>query len=112
MAWQTQVLAPWQNHDQMTRLFAVGALFSGVIWAAFSIGYVDEANGRYKTSKMAQKWLIEDEQFDAEALFCFWNAASRDLSPHTAEVIRSGERPFARWVAVLRRVAVAGGCGI
>ncbi len=29
-----------------------------------------------------------------EALLHFWNAASRDLTPHTAEVIRSGERPF------------------
>ncbi|MBE2224226.1 MAG: methyltransferase [Anaerolineae bacterium] len=62
--------------------------------ALAAIGYVDVANGRYKNSKMAQKWLIEDAHFDAEALFCFWNAASRDLSPHMVEVIRSGERPF------------------
>ena len=68
--------------------------------ALAALGYVDVANGRYKNSKMAQKWLVEDEHFDAEALFCFWNAASRDLSPHMAEVIRSGERSFDfyKWV--------------
>ena len=51
-------------------------------------------NGRYKNSKMTQKWLVEDQNFDAGALLHFWNAASRDLTPHTAEVIRTGERPF------------------
>jgi 2-polyprenyl-3-methyl-5-hydroxy-6-metoxy-1,4-benzoquinol methylase len=68
--------------------------------ALAALGYVEVENGLYKNSKMAQKWLIEDEHFDAEALFRFWNAASRDLSPHTAEVIRSGERPFEfyKWV--------------
>jgi cyclopropane fatty-acyl-phospholipid synthase-like methyltransferase len=43
---------------------------------------------------MTQKWFIEDENYDAAAMLHFWNAASRELSPHMAEVIRSGERPF------------------
>ena len=59
-----------------------------------SLGYVEVQNGRYQNSKMVQKWLIEDQNFDAQAMYLFWNAASRDLTPHTAEVIRSGERPF------------------
>ena len=58
------------------------------------LGYVEVENGRYKNSKMTQKWLIEDQNFDAQAMYHFWDAASRDLTPHTAEVIRSGERPF------------------
>ena len=68
--------------------------------ALAALCYVDVENGRYKNSKMTQKWLIEDENYDAEAMFHFWNAASRDLSPHTAAVIRSGERPFDfyKWV--------------
>ena len=59
-----------------------------------TLGYIEPQNGRYQNSKMTQKWLIEDDAFDAEALLFFWNAASRDLAPHTAEVIRSGARPF------------------
>ncbi|GJM42015.1 MAG: hypothetical protein DHS20C20_22970 [Ardenticatenaceae bacterium] len=68
--------------------------------ALAALGYVDVENGRYKNSKMVQKWLIEDENYDAEAMFHFWSAASRELSPHTAAVIRSGERPFDfyKWV--------------
>ncbi len=65
-----------------------------------ALGYVTVENGHYKNSKMTQKWLIEDKNYDAEAMFHFWNAASRELSPHTAAVIRSGERPFDfyKWV--------------
>ena len=59
-----------------------------------TLGYVEVGNGRYHNSKMTQKWFIEDENYDAAAMFHFWNAASRELSPHMAEVIRSGERPF------------------
>lgn len=59
-----------------------------------ALGYVKLQDGRYHNSKMTQKWLIEADDFDAQALLIFWNAASRDLTPHTAEVIRSGERPF------------------
>ncbi len=58
------------------------------------LGYVEIVNGRYQNSKMTQKWLIEDENYDAAAMFRFWNAAGRELSPHMAEVIRTGERPF------------------
>lgn len=65
-----------------------------LLHALESLGYVEGNNGQYKNSKMTQKWFIEDEDFDAQALLRFWNAASRDLSPHTADVIRSGERPF------------------
>lgn len=59
-----------------------------------TLGYVEVQNGRFRNSKMAQKWFIEDENYDAAAMLHFWNAASRELSPHMAEVIRSGERPF------------------
>jgi ubiquinone/menaquinone biosynthesis C-methylase UbiE len=65
-----------------------------LLTALASLGYVEEKDGRYQNSKMAQKWLIEAEEFDAAALLHFWNAASRELVPHTAAVIRSGERPF------------------
>jgi cyclopropane fatty-acyl-phospholipid synthase-like methyltransferase/biotin operon repressor len=65
-----------------------------LLQALETLGYVDGRNGRYHNSKMTQKWLIEDENYDAEAMLHFWNAASRDLSPHMAAVIRSGERPF------------------
>ncbi len=65
-----------------------------------ALGYIAVDNGVYKNSKMTQRWLIEDENYDAEAMFHFWNAASRELSPHTAAVIRTGERPFDfyKWV--------------
>jgi ubiquinone/menaquinone biosynthesis C-methylase UbiE len=59
-----------------------------------ALGYVEVRDGRYRNSTMTQKWLLGDQDFDADALLLFWNAASRDFSPHMAEVIRSGERPF------------------
>jgi ubiquinone/menaquinone biosynthesis C-methylase UbiE len=65
-----------------------------LLQALEALGYVEAQDGRYQNSKMTQKWLLEAGDFDAQALLTFWNAASRDLSPHTAAVIRSGERPF------------------
>ena len=67
---------------------------TALLEALESLGYVEARNGYYANSKMSQKWFVEDESFDAQALFHFWNAASRDWAAHTAEVIRSGERPF------------------
>lgn len=71
-----------------------------LLQALETLGYVKIKNGRYQNSKMTQKWLIEDEAYDAEALFHFWDLANRDLMPHTADVIRSGKRPFEfyKWV--------------
>jgi ubiquinone/menaquinone biosynthesis C-methylase UbiE len=59
-----------------------------------TLGYVMVKEGQYRNSKMTQKWLIEDQNFDFQAMLHFWNAASRELAVHTADVIRSGERPF------------------
>lgn len=74
-----------------------------------TLGYVEVRNGQYKNSKMTQKWLIEDQNFDFQAMLHFWNAASRDLAPHTAEVIRSGARPFDfyQWVEADPELSVA-----
>lgn len=68
--------------------------------ALVALGYVAVKNGRYQNSPLTQKWFIEHEAYDAAAMFHFWSAASRDLSPHMAEVIRTGERPFVfyEWV--------------
>lgn len=62
--------------------------------ALAALNYVEEKNGRYHNSKLTTKWLLEHEAFDAQALLHFWNAASRELLPHTTEIIRTGKRPF------------------
>lgn len=62
--------------------------------ALVALNYVDERNGRYQNSKLTTKWLVEHETFDAQALLHFWSAASRELLPHTTEIVRTGERPF------------------
>lgn len=78
-----------QEHGLLTLLVALEAL-----------GYIEENNGTYQNSKTTQKWLVEDESFDFPAMLHFWTAASRDWASHTADVIRTGERPFEfyKWV--------------
>jgi cyclopropane fatty-acyl-phospholipid synthase-like methyltransferase len=62
--------------------------------ALAALNYVEEKNGRYHNSSLTSKWIVEHETFDAQALLHFWSKASRELLPHTTEIIRSGERPF------------------
>jgi cyclopropane fatty-acyl-phospholipid synthase-like methyltransferase len=62
--------------------------------ALAALNYVAERNGRYHNSSLTNKWLIEHETFDAQALLHFWSKASHELLPHTSEIIRTGKRPF------------------
>lgn len=58
------------------------------------LGYLVEENGRYATSRMTQKWLLDNEAFDSNALLAFWDAAMAELWSYAPEVIRTGERPY------------------
>jgi hypothetical protein len=62
--------------------------------ALAALNYVAERNGRYHNSSLTNKWLIEHETFDAQALLHFWSKANHELLPHTTEIIRTGKRPF------------------
>ncbi len=62
--------------------------------ALAALNYVAEKDGRYHNTPLTTKWLIEHDTFDVQALLHFWSTVSRDLLPHTTEVIRTGERPY------------------
>lgn len=89
LAQKPYTVAELANHLQLQERGLL-ALLS----ALSALNYVTEKNGRYHNSKLTTKWIVEHESFDAQALLHFWNAASRDLLPHTTDIIRTGERPF------------------
>ena len=62
--------------------------------ALLAIGYVVERDGRFHNSAMTQKWFVESGVLDMNATLSVWDVFIRELWPHAAEVIRTGERPF------------------
>ena len=59
-----------------------------------AIGYVEERNGRYQNSSMTEKWFLNGTQMDMKAAVTTWDTFVHDLWPNSAQIIRSGERPF------------------
>ena len=84
----------YMSQELATQLQLQARGLTTLLEALITLGYVDVQNGYYKNSKMTQKWLIEDDAYDADAMFHFWNAVNRDLMPQATDLIRSGERPF------------------
>jgi 2-polyprenyl-3-methyl-5-hydroxy-6-metoxy-1,4-benzoquinol methylase len=68
--------------------------------ALAATGYVQASNGHYQNSPLTQKWLINNDAFNAKSLHSFWDAAIRELWAHAPDVIRTDERPynFYEWV--------------
>jgi 2-polyprenyl-3-methyl-5-hydroxy-6-metoxy-1,4-benzoquinol methylase len=73
---------------------------ASLLEALAAIGYVTPQNGRYANTPLTQKWILDTRVVDTEASLRFWDEAMRDLWRHSAEVLRSGERPydFYQWV--------------
>lgn len=69
--------------------------------ALAALGYVAEANGRYRNTALTEKWVLQKDAFNLDALASFWNAAFQELMPAAQTVLQTGERPydFYEWVA-------------
>jgi 2-polyprenyl-3-methyl-5-hydroxy-6-metoxy-1,4-benzoquinol methylase len=65
-----------------------------LLQALEAIGYVAEQSGRYRNSSMTEKWFLNGTQIDMNAAITTWDAFVHDLWPNSAQIIRSGERPF------------------
>jgi 2-polyprenyl-3-methyl-5-hydroxy-6-metoxy-1,4-benzoquinol methylase len=65
-----------------------------LLQALEGIGYVEEQNGRYRNSGMTEKWFLNGAQIDMKSAVTTWDTFVHDLWPHSAQIIRSGERPF------------------
>ncbi len=76
---------------------ALGAQERGVrrlLEALAAIGYVQERDGRYHNSAMAEKWFLNGQILDMRAAMTCWDAFLHDLWPQGPQIVRSGERPF------------------
>lgn len=62
--------------------------------ALAAIGYLVERNSRYHNSAMTDKWFLQGEMLDMNAALLVFDTFFRELWPHAADVVRSGERPF------------------
>lgn len=62
--------------------------------ALAAIGYVVERDGRYHNSAMTDKWFLQGEMLDMNTALFVFDTFFRELWPHAAHVVRSGERPF------------------
>lgn len=69
--------------------------------ALAAIGYVVATNGRYQNTPLTEKWVLQNDAFNLEALVTFWDAAAQELMPAANKVLQTGERPydFYAWVA-------------
>jgi 2-polyprenyl-3-methyl-5-hydroxy-6-metoxy-1,4-benzoquinol methylase len=65
-----------------------------LLQALEAIGYVEEQNGRYHNSSMTKKWFLNGNQIDMKAAVTTWDTFVHDLWPNSAQIIRSGQRPF------------------
>jgi SAM-dependent methyltransferase len=65
-----------------------------LLQALEAIGYIEEHSGRYHNSAMTEKWFLNGTQLDMKAAITTWDTFVHDLWPNSAQIIRSGERPF------------------
>jgi len=62
--------------------------------ALASIGYVVEQDGRYRNSRLTEKWVLDTKVFNLDAALTFWSAVFQELSPQALGVMQTGERPY------------------
>ena len=65
-----------------------------LLQALASIGYVEEKNGRYYNTDLAQKWFFDSDMMDIKAAMHLFNTYFEELWPHSTEVMLGDERPY------------------